>query len=229
MRWRVSALVRSLSLVKSMLLGPLDAILSSRSKVRLLRALLPLQESVSAREAARLARVAHPPALRALADLTAMGVLHRVELSSQHLYTVCHDNPLVRHGLLPLFEVERQRVSASFGWLRRALDAEIHCGTVRCVAIYGESARGEDSPGGTFDVLVITSSESSVPEVRRTLARLAPDLEQELALRLAPLVISRGVLREKLAAGDAALASAIAEGQMVAGESLDLLLEGAPA
>jgi hypothetical protein len=88
-----------------MLLRPLDAILSSQSKVRL----LPLEDGVSAREAARLARVPLPPALRALADLSELGVLHRAELRSQHLYTVAHDNPLVRDALVPLFEVERLR------------------------------------------------------------------------------------------------------------------------
>ncbi|CAN5758296.1 hypothetical protein BH23GEM6_BH23GEM6_24750 [soil metagenome] len=169
-----------------------------------MRALLSMQEAVSAREAARLAGVAHPPALRALGDLTTLGVLRRVELSSQHLYTVRHGNHLVRNGLVPLFEAERQRVRAAFHWLVQALGEEIHTEAVRSVAVYGSAARGDDGPGGGFDVLVVTASEAAVPEIHRKLLRLAPELDRELALHLAPLVISRARLQEQITAGDAA-------------------------
>jgi Fic family protein len=81
--------------IMGMLLQPLNAVLSSQSKVRLLRALLPLEDGVSAREAARLAGIPSAPALRALADLVALGVLHRTELASQHLYRVNRENSIV--------------------------------------------------------------------------------------------------------------------------------------
>ncbi len=210
--------------VMGMLLRPLDAILSSQSKVRLLRALLPLQEAVSAREASRLARVPHPPALRALADLTALGVLHRAELSSQHLYTVDHENPLVRDGLIPLYEAERQRVRTVFEWLRQVLQEELASGTVRSVVVYGSAARGDDRPGSDFDVLVVTDREENVSEVHATLSRLSPELERCYALDLAPVVLSHARLRERAAAGDPLVAGVLTDGRTVAGEPLDRLV-----
>lgn len=180
-----------------MLLRPLDAILSSQSKVRLLRA------------------------LRALADLSELGVLHRAELRSQHLYTVAHDNPLVRDGLVPLFEVERQRVSEVFAWLREALQGELGGGTVRSVVLYGSAAQGEDRPGSDLDLLVVTTDDAAAAEVHARLANLAPELERRFALDLAPVVISHARLREQLATGDTVMAAAIREGRLLAGEPLD--------
>ena len=72
----------------STFLTPLDHILTNRGKVRLLRALIPLSRPVSGREAAKLARLSQTPALRALNDLVALGILHRMETFSQHLYEV---------------------------------------------------------------------------------------------------------------------------------------------
>jgi predicted nucleotidyltransferase len=210
--------------VMGMLLRPLDAILSSQSKVRLLRALLPIGDGVSARHAARLAGVPFPPALRALADLSALGVLHREELSSQHLYTVDHDNPLVRDGLMPLFEAERRRVSAVFAWLRETLQEELADGTVRSVVLYGSAARGDDRPGSDFDLLAVVATDEAVHPVHSRLANLAPELERLFALDLSPMVLSLARLREQLAGGDPVMAAAIREGRDLAGEPLYALL-----
>lgn len=206
-----------------MLLRPLDAILSSQSKVRLLRALLPLEDGVSAREAARLAGVAFPPALRALADLSALGVLHRAELRTQHLYTVAHDNALVRNGLVPLFEIERERVRDVFAWLREALQAELASGAVRSVMLYGSAARGGDRPGSDLDLLVVAADDASAASAHSRLANLAPELERRFGLDLAPVVLSDARLREQLAAGDTVTVAALREGRLLAGEPLDEL------
>lgn len=207
-----------------MLLRPLDACLSSQSKVRLLRALLPLEDAVSAREAARLARIALAPALRALADLVALAVLRRTELARQHLYTVNHQNPLVREGLIPLFEAERARVRAIFDSLREALEAEVARGTVRTLAVYGSAARGEDGPGSDLDLLVVTDEEDEVPQVHSTLARMAQVLESNFGLDLSPMVVSQEQLRHQYTMGDPVTVSAMHDVRMIVGIPLDRLL-----
>lgn len=209
----------------SVLFHPLDEILSSRSKVRLLRALLPLDDSVSAREAARLASVPSAPALRALADLAAMGILHRTELSSQHLYTVNRQSPLVRDGLTPLFAAERARVGAIFGRLREELRPELSEGVILTLAIYGSAARGEDRPGSDLDVLAVTRDDDPVMPVHDTLTRLAPELDRMFGLDLSPVVVSLDRLRRQCEAGDPVMSAVLEEARVVAGSPLDALWE----
>lgn len=205
------------------LFTPLDAILGSRSKVRLLRVLLPLDDAVSAREAARLAGTHPTPSLRALSDLAALAVLHRVRLRGQHLYTVNRENPLVRDGLAPLFDRETARVSAVFARLREALGPELAAGTVLTLAVYGSAARGDDRPASDLDVLVVTRSAEDVPGAHEALARTAPVLDREFGLDLAPMVVSGRQFNHQAEAGDPVVAEMQKEARLVAGLSLDHL------
>lgn len=205
------------------LFHPLDAILASRSKIRLLRVLLPLDDAVSAREAARLAGTPLAPSLRALSDLVALGVLGRVRLRGQHLYTVNRENALVRDGLTPLFDREAARVSALFAWLREVLGAELGAGAVLTIAIYGSAARGEEQPASDLDVLVVTRSAEDVPGVHQALSRSAPVLDREFGLDLAPMVVSRQQFNQQAEAGDPVVAEMYKEARVVAGLPLDQL------
>jgi UTP:GlnB (protein PII) uridylyltransferase len=206
------------------LFTPLDAILGSRSKVRLLRVLLPLDDAVSAREAARLAGTPPTPSLRALSDLAALAVLHRVRLRGQHLYTVNRENPLVRDGLQPLFEREAARVSSVFARLREALGAEFTASAVLSLAIYGSAARGDDRPGSDLDVLVVTRSAEDAPGAHEALSRSAPLFDRDFGLDLAPMVISRQQFNQQAEAGDPVMAEILKEARVVAGLPLDQLL-----
>jgi len=69
----------------ALLYEPLDTALGTTSKIRLLRALLPLTQAVSGREAARRAGVAWAPAAHALQELVALGILDRQEAPGRHL------------------------------------------------------------------------------------------------------------------------------------------------
>ncbi|MEW5928422.1 MAG: nucleotidyltransferase domain-containing protein [Gemmatimonadota bacterium] len=205
------------------LFHPLDAILSSRSKVRLLRVLLPLDEAVSAREAARLAGTPLAPSLRALSDLASLGALRVTRLRGQHLYTVNRENPLVRDGLAPLFELEAARVSDVYARLRESLGAEMAAGSVLTLAVYGSAARGEDRPGSDLDVLVVTRDAGDAVRVHDALSRAAPAFDREFGLDLAPMVLSRAQLDLQAEAQDPVIMAMREEARLVAGLPLDHL------
>lgn len=207
-----------------MLLQPLDAALSSQSKVRLLRALLPLEDGVSAREAARLARIPSAPALRALADLVALGVLLRTELPTQHLYRINRDNSLVPEGLVPLFQAERTRLSQVFVTLRDAFEVELINDTLRTLAIFGSAALGADHPKSDLDVLAVTGEPQHVSGVHEKLVGLAPELERRFGLDLSPVVIAQHQFHRECSVDDSVMVSALHEARVIAGLSMERLL-----
>ena len=155
----------------STFLTPLDHVLTNRGKVRLLRALIPLSRPVSGREAAKLARLSQTPALRALDDLVTLGVLHRMETPSQHLYEVSRTHQLVRDGLEPLFRAERERIGQVLDALRTVLGPDAN--RIVSAAVFGSAARGQDRPGSDFDVLVIAKQGTVDSEARQQPARRA--------------------------------------------------------
>lgn len=207
-----------------MLLQPLDAVLTSRSKMRLLRVLVSAGEPLSGREAARLARVSHLPASRSLDELVALGVLHRQTTASQHLYTLNPQSFLMRQGLEPLYRTERERVERVFdclrSMLRRAPDAE----QVKGAWIFGSAARGQDTPESDLDLLVVVKDEPGGHQLHAHLAAQGPEMEREFGLRLSPVVLTRERLRAMHADEHPLVRDVLREGRRVTGEDLEKLL-----
>src|SRR3982750_1097208 len=100
--------------------NPLDAVLGSGTKVKLLRALVPLSRPVGMREAARLAGVSASGAQGAMEDLAAMGILDRREATAQHLYQINRGNHLAA-ALAELFRAEEERWNDLIAALRGEL------------------------------------------------------------------------------------------------------------
>jgi predicted nucleotidyltransferase len=144
-------------------------------------------------------------------------------LRGQHLYTVNRDNPLVRDGLAPLFELEAARVSGVYARLRESLGTELAAGSVLTLAVYGSAARGEDKPGSDLDVLVVTRDPEDVMGAHAALSRAAPEFDREFGLDLAPMVLSRHQLDLQAEARDPVVVGLREEARVIAGLPLDHL------
>jgi predicted nucleotidyltransferase len=208
-----------------MLLRPLDAILGSQSKVALLRALLQTGTPVSAREAARLAGIAHSGALRALDDLVELGVVDRTETPGQHLYTINFQSDLVKNGLGPLFAAEHGRVAEVFRWIQDELKSYLSSNTVRSAVVFGSAARGEDRPDSDFDLLVVVRRQEDVEPVHQHLVDASTELFRRFGLSLSPVVIAVEQLVHQHHDGDPLVQAVLRHGRQVAGLRLERVLE----
>ena len=83
--------------------SPLDDVLSSLAKVRLLRLFSLDPEPMSAREAARRIGLAKRSADLGLRDLVQVGVIARTGSGTQQMYVLNPHHTLVRHALRMLF------------------------------------------------------------------------------------------------------------------------------
>ena len=204
---------------------PLDLILSSRSKLRLLRALHGTHAPVSGREAAAAAGVAVQPAQRALADLVALGVVHRDDTRSQHLYTLNRESVLVQGALEPLFQAEAARVGTVFREVAEMLDgtAAKH---VAGVYLFGSAARGKDRSGSDFDVLTVVTSRQHVDTTHEALAQSADALYTRHGLRLSVVVLDLPKLRKMHGKGDALVKEVLRDNRRITGTRLEELLHG---
>lgn len=206
------------------LFRPLDTILASRSRVAVLRALLESGAGVSAREAARLAGIAHSGALQALDDLVVLGIVERLETRGQHYYTLNLRHRLVEQGLVPLFAAERVRAGEVFDWIAETLEPYLESETVLSAVIFGSAARGEDGPGSDFDVLVAVRGTVDVEPVHDHLASASTELFQYFGLSLSPVVVDAEQLARQFRGGGTFVRAVLREGRHVAGTPLHALL-----
>jgi predicted nucleotidyltransferase len=204
---------------------PLDLILSSSSKLRLLRALHGMRSPVSGREAAGAAGVAVQPAQRALASLVTLGVVHRDDTRSQHLYTLNRENVLVQRAIAPLFQAEEARIDQVFDDLARAVGGKAR-NAVDGLYLFGSAARGKDRAGSDFDVLAVVSAKEKVNRVHETLAQTADQMYTRYGLRLSVLVLDLAKLRAMHADGDALVLEVLRDNRRITGKRLEEIIHG---
>lgn len=210
-----------------MFFHPLDNVLSSPVRVRVLRALIGLTRPVSGREASRLARTSLPLTQRTLADLVAMGILLLEETPAQHLYRINRESMLVRNGLVPLFEVEEERSRAVFEELRHLLTEALEDGGgVETAILFGSAARGDDAPGSDFDLLVVTREAESAERVHDVLSARAPDLRTRLGISLSPVVLDREAVRRQAGVGASLIQDVLRDGRRICGRPLEEIVHG---
>ena len=204
-----------------MLFEPLDHILGTRSKVRLLRVLVPLDRPVSGREAARLAGLSHQ-AIAVLDDLAAAGIVERQEASGQHLYTFARSNSLAP-VIERLFSEERMRAAELFRRLAWFLGSTE---SVLGAVIFGSAARGEAVPGSDLDLLVVVPDATSKRWAADRLVDLSPDVRRMFGAELSPVVLTLAELHRQHAEGDPFIEEVLRDERTVIGLPIRELVGG---
>jgi hypothetical protein len=203
-----------------MLFNILDALLGTTTKVRVLRALLPLDSPVSGNEAQRLAGVRSAGSLwAALDELSEIGILSREQTRGSHLYRVNRQHDLFP-PLAALFEAEAGCLSRLRESLREGLTAAGMLDAVQAVILFGSQARGEATPGSDVDLLVIVEDESTVSAARDALLAGSPAVETRTGLRISPYVLARERAEARCQDGDPLMQTIADEGRVLLGKPL---------
>lgn len=205
-----------------MLLNPLDFILGTATKVKLVRALVPLERPVSGREAARLAGVSRI-AQRSLDELAQAGVLTRGETAGQYLYAF-HREHVLAHSLIALFDEEDRYTRAVFERLGETLKERQR--DVVSAVIYGSASRGEADPSSDLDVLVLVRSDEAKAPVYDALVEASPRLETDFGLRLSPVVLTLEQARAQRAEEDPFTAEVLRDARRICGRPLEEVMDG---
>lgn len=222
----------------SQLTAPLDAILGSTSKVRLLRLLISDHQTASAREAARLTRMSAPAILQAAEELVALGLAVREESGHQVRLTANKDHALfaLLHGL---FAAEASWAAILFGAIRESLvpgrtetpgswSPSLASGPVVAAGVFGSTARGEDQPGSDLDLLVLVRTPDDADLIRSRIAEQAPRWRARFGITVSAVVMGFDRARRRHAAGDTLLAQAARDARMIVGAPLGEILTRGP-
>ena len=167
-----------------MIVPDLDYILASRTKVRLLRALIHLGDPVSGRHAARLAGVS-PKAIEALDELAETGILKKSQHTAQFLFSWNSEHYLAP-ALRSLFGGEETKLREIAERLKAAIgDRE----DIITAAFYGSMARGDSRLASDLNLLVIMEGKERSDVLDLILAE-ADRLRPIFGVKIAPVVLS---------------------------------------
>jgi predicted nucleotidyltransferase len=129
---------------------PLDEILGSRAKIRILRALWRSDgDALSGREIARRIGLSHTGVMRALEQLEEQDVVWPSSDPTGTRYRLNRTHQFVNEGLMPLFGIEASLYDRVRDFVLEAVPDAVS------VVIFGSVARGQDAPDSDLDVLVV--------------------------------------------------------------------------
>jgi predicted nucleotidyltransferase len=198
---------------------PLDDLLSSRARLRILRYLCAADGEHTGREIARAIGMGTTPtnqALRALADTFV--VLYRV-VGKAYYYRLNERHALVEQVLRPLFAAERGQRDAAIAELLAQVGIPLDT-----VFIYGSVARGEDTWRSDLDVLIVTPTEAEARHITDHFwQRDDTLLERYGAISIQAL--SRSEFKQRVQDGEPWLLDALQDSVVMRGASPQLLLD----
>ena len=131
------------------LIRPLDSVLGSQAKVRVLRTLHRAGRSLAGREIGRRAEVGSGHVSRVLRELTALGVLDHERHGAVDLYSLRRDDQPIINEIAGLFDAEEQRLARI---ARQVADCSED---ILAVILFGSEVRGTAGPESDTDLLVV--------------------------------------------------------------------------
>ena len=195
--------------------NPLDDVLSSRTKVALLRVLMRSPAPLNGREVARRAGVDAGHASRQLRELAQSGVVRARDQGRVITYEIGEDASGVVASLRALFDAEGARYRSAIADLARRLPEAIS------LVLFGSEARLDAAPGSDTDLLVVVPEHTRATDARVREACLA--VADNYSLALSWVVMDLGELREAAETGSELWANVRREGSRLHGKSLEAL------
>lgn len=199
---------------------PLDDLLGSQARLRILRYLCIVGGEHTGREIARAIGMGETPTHRALKALVdTLIVLYRVA-GRAHYYRLNKHHALVERGLRPLFAAESTQRDAAVAELL----AEVNV-PVDAALVYGSVAREQDTWCSDLDVLLVTPTAGDARRAAELVWQRDGDLIRRYGV-ISVRALSRDELAERVRRGERWLVEALRDGVVVKGSPPQRLLGG---
>lgn len=203
---------------------PLDDVLGSKSKVRLLRLFAASTQPLSGREAGRRVGMAKRTVDLALRELNRSGILMREYTPAQSLYRINPEHILVKTAILPMFAAEQGSADALFDAVRVMIGKARQNAHAEIVwaGIYGSVARGDDDLESDLDLAIVTRTPDQSRALHDALGESQMSLMMRFGRRLSPLVLSVPQLKRLAAANDPLISALERESRRVSGAKTEI-------
>ncbi len=203
---------------------PLDKILDSEPKVRILRFFAETNTEISGLQLAKLLKLSPTTVHKAMHELMAEKVVRMRAMGRAHSFCINDQNWVVTKVLRSMFSAERAMPAdlnevVSLFIQRSSLKKDI-----LSVALFGSVHEKSEGPGSDIDLFVVVKASASVAPVEELLSEAGGELLAQVGMVLSPFVISLDEFKEKNKAGQPIVRSAVKSHTMIFGKPLERLL-----
>ncbi len=167
---------------------PLDKILNSEIKTRVLRIFCQNRGEMNGRQIARMAGVTPKTAHEILQVLLGEGILAMRSIGKTYLFCLNEDRLVVKDILRPLFAAENALKERLFNIIRTAIDLSDLKGEIISVAVFGSIHDETERPTSDVDLLVVVKKAASKRKTETLFSQIDRQVSSSWGNPIAPYI-----------------------------------------
>ncbi|MFH1837556.1 MAG: nucleotidyltransferase domain-containing protein [Candidatus Omnitrophota bacterium] len=202
---------------------PLNKILDSEAKIKVLRFLCRTDAEWNGRQIAKEIEVTPATAHKALNSLKNEGVLLLRNMGKTHVYCLKRDNFLVTDILKPLFEKEHKVLDSIVKIIKKRISgAEIKADIIS-VALFGSVNIKQDHAMSDIDVAVIVKDAKGKTNARQLFEKIDHEISKKFGNTLAAYINTIKEFKSKKKSNVAIIKNILKEHTLIYGEKMEAI------
>ncbi len=203
---------------------PLDTILNTEAKTRILRFLCRTDAEWNGTQIAKEIGITPPATHAALSALFKEGALQLRNMGKTHVYSLKQDSFLVASLLKPLFAKEDKILDTVIEMIKRKVSSSRVKKEIVSVALFGSVSVHQEHPASDIDIAAVVESVKAKTEIECLLEAISIKVSREFGNTLSPYVNTRVEFKAKHKQGLAVVKSILKSYTLIYGERLENLL-----
>ncbi len=203
---------------------PLDTILNTEAKIRILRFLCRTNAEWNGNQIAREIEITPPATHAALSALFKEGVLQLRNMGKTHVYSLKQDSFLVISLLKPLFAKEDKIMDIVIDMIKRKISSSKAKKDIVSVALFGSVSVRQESSVSDIDVVIVVENTMAKAAIERLFEEIDAKVSREFGNTISPYVNTQAEFKAKLKQGFAVVRNILKSYKLIYGKRLENLL-----
>ena len=203
---------------------PLDTILNTETKTRILRFLCKTNAEWNGSQIAKEVGVTPAAAHAALSALRREGVLELRNMGKTHVYSLKEGSFLVSSLLKPLFAKEDKILDTIIDMIKRKILSSKTKKEIISVALFGSVSVRQENSESDIDIAVVVENPKAKAAVERLFEEVDAKVSKEFGNTISPYINTRAEFKAKHKQGLAVIKNILKVNNLIYGERLENLL-----
>ncbi|MFH0790268.1 MAG: winged helix-turn-helix domain-containing protein [Candidatus Omnitrophota bacterium] len=203
---------------------PLDTILNTEAKTRILRFLCRTNAEWNGNQIAKEIEITPPATHAALSALFKEGVLQLRNMGKTHVYSLKQDSFLVISLLKPLFAKEDKILDTVIDMIKRKISSSKAKKDIVSVALFGSVSVRQESFVSDIDVVIVVENNRVKATIERLFEEIDAKVSREFGNTISPYVNTQAEFKTKHKHDLAVIRNILKSYRLIYGKRLENLL-----